>query len=331
MATYTHGQHETVLRSYRQRTVENSAGYLLAQLRPDMTLLDVGCGPGTITAGLAERVAKVTAIDQSAEVLAQLDLPGVQVAVGDAHALDFPDDSFDVVHAHQVLQHVADPVAALREMRRVCRPGGIVAARDVDYATMVWYPEVPALSDWLDLYYRVARHNGGEPDAGRRTPPEVLGPPGRLHRRHLHREHVDLRDPRRTRMVGRLLGRAHPRLTHRRPGTRPGPRHRARTPAHLDRLANLDRQRRRLVRQPAQRDPLPPLNQIRRDPPSTEASRLRRASRCAEGGSGSTRHAWHRGQSASTRLALCRGWSGSAWRRGPVGLARLARCRGWSG
>ena len=87
---------------------------------------------------------------------------------GDVHALDFADGTFDVVHAHQVLQHVADPVQALREMRRVCRPGGVVAARDSDYAAMTWYPAVPELDEWLALYQRVARHNGGEPDAGRR-------------------------------------------------------------------------------------------------------------------------------------------------------------------
>jgi SAM-dependent methyltransferase len=84
------------------------------------------------------------------------------------HALDFADDTFDVVHAHQVLQHVGDPVTALREMRRVTKPGGIVAVRDGDYAAFTWFPELPELDEWLDLYERVARGNGGEPDAGRR-------------------------------------------------------------------------------------------------------------------------------------------------------------------
>jgi SAM-dependent methyltransferase len=84
------------------------------------------------------------------------------------HALDFPDDTFDVVHAHQVLQHVADPVAALREMRRVARPGGLVAVRDSDYAAFTWWPQLPELDEWLALYEKVARGNGGEPDAGRR-------------------------------------------------------------------------------------------------------------------------------------------------------------------
>jgi SAM-dependent methyltransferase len=83
-------------------------------------------------------------------------------------ALEYADDTFDVVHAHLVLHHLTDPVAALREMRRVCRSGGVVAARDVDYAAMTWYPENPTLDLWLSVYRRTARANGGEPDAGRR-------------------------------------------------------------------------------------------------------------------------------------------------------------------
>ncbi|MBG6140859.1 methyltransferase domain-containing protein [Longispora fulva] len=178
---YTHGHHDSVLRSHRWRTAENSAGYLLRHLAPGQSLLDVGCGPGTITVDLAERVApgRVVGVDASAEVLEEaraLSEPAVgrvgggggapAFVVGDVMALEFADASFDVVHAHQVLQHLADPVGALRELRRVSR--GVVAARDADYAAMTWYPRVPALDDWLALYQRVARDNGGEPDAGRR-------------------------------------------------------------------------------------------------------------------------------------------------------------------
>lgn len=176
-ATYTHGHHESVLRAHQRRTVDDSAAYLLPWLRPGLSVLDVGCGPGSITAGLAARVAPgvVTAVDQVADVLdvarAEADrrrLTNVAFATADVHRLDFPDDTFDVVHAHQVLQHVTDPVAALREMRRVCVPGGIVAARDADYSGFIWFPQLPELDRWRDLYQRVARANGGEPDAGRR-------------------------------------------------------------------------------------------------------------------------------------------------------------------
>jgi SAM-dependent methyltransferase len=176
-AVYTHGHHESVLRSHRWRTAENSAGYLLPHVTSGATLLDIGCGPGTITADLATLVTpgRVTALEVTEAALdlaraeiARRGIGSVDFAVGDVHALDLADDTFDIVHAHQVLQHVGDPVAALREMRRVTRPGGIVAVRDSDYAAFTWYPELPALTEWLALYERVARGNGGEPDAGRR-------------------------------------------------------------------------------------------------------------------------------------------------------------------
>jgi 2-polyprenyl-3-methyl-5-hydroxy-6-metoxy-1,4-benzoquinol methylase len=174
--TYTHGHAEPVLQSHRWRTAENSAPHLLPQLRPGLDLLDVGCGPGTITVDLAARVApgRVVGLDVSAapldEARAAAAGAGVDVtfAVGDVYALDAPDDSFDVVHAHQVLQHLTDPVAALREMARVCRPGGLVAVRDVDYATFTWFPADPGLDRWLEVYYGVARRNAAEPHAGRR-------------------------------------------------------------------------------------------------------------------------------------------------------------------
>ncbi len=173
---YTHGHAESVLRSHRWRTAQNSCAYLLAHLEPGMRVLDVGAGPGTITADLAERVApgRVTALEETEAALAlsrtELTGRGIEAdfVVGDVHALDLPDDSFDVVHAHQVLQHVADPVQALREMRRVCRPGGLVVARDSDYHGFVWYPPSAELDRWMDLYQQAARANGGEPDAGRR-------------------------------------------------------------------------------------------------------------------------------------------------------------------
>ncbi|MEV0255739.1 class I SAM-dependent methyltransferase [Streptomyces sp. NPDC050732] len=176
-AVYTHGHHESVLRSHTWRTAANSAAYLVGSLKPHMTVLDIGCGPGTITADLAALVSdgRVTGVDRAPDILgtarataAERGLRNVEFAVADVHDLDYPDDTFCVVHAHQVLQHVGDPVRALREMRRVCKPGGIVAVRDADYSAMTWYPELPAMDDWLDLYLRVARANGGEPDAGRR-------------------------------------------------------------------------------------------------------------------------------------------------------------------
>src|SRR6201986_4889027 len=110
---YTHGHHESVLRSHKWRTAENSAAYLLPHLTPDARVLDVGCGPGTITAGLADRVpgGHVTGIDAAEGIVAQAraaagERANLDFAAGDIYALDYPADSFDVVHAHQGLQHL---------------------------------------------------------------------------------------------------------------------------------------------------------------------------------------------------------------------------------
>ena len=140
---YTHGHHEAVLRSHRWRTAENSADHLLPVLEPHLTLLDVGCGPGTITVDLARRVAHVVGVDASASVVeaareaaTQAGVTTVAFQVADAYRLPFADDSFDVVHAHQVLQHLSDPVAAL----------------DL----------------WRQTYLAVTRSNHADADAGRK-------------------------------------------------------------------------------------------------------------------------------------------------------------------
>ncbi|WP_375383681.1 class I SAM-dependent methyltransferase [uncultured Microbacterium sp.] len=174
---YTHGHHESVLRSHEWRTAQNSAAYLIPALRPGLTVLDVGAGPGTISADLAELVAPghVTGLDAAPEIVAKAQalatergLANLSFEVGDAYDLGMPDDSVDVVHAHQVLQHLTRPVDALREFRRVVRPGGVVAARDVDYRGVIWYPLIPALQEWLEVYLRVHGGVSGEPAAGRR-------------------------------------------------------------------------------------------------------------------------------------------------------------------
>jgi len=176
-ATYTHGHHESVLRSHSWRTAANSAAYLLPLLKPHMHILDIGCGPGTISVDLAKLVpdGKVVGLeyapdvlDQARAVAAEKGVQNIEFVTGDVHALEYPDATFDVVHAHQVLQHVGDPVQALREMRRVTKPGGIVAVRECDFSSTSWYPESKGFDEWLDLYFRVARSNGGEPNAGRR-------------------------------------------------------------------------------------------------------------------------------------------------------------------
>jgi SAM-dependent methyltransferase len=178
--TYTHGHHESVLRSHTWRTAENSAAYLLPSLGPGLSVLDVGCGPGTITADFALLVApgEVVGIDASSEVVAQAaaseegsGLSNLRFEVGDLFALEYPDASFDVVHLHQVLQHLGDPVAALVALRRVLAVDGVLAARDSDYSAFTWAPADPALDRWMELYLSVTERNGHDACIG----PRLMG------------------------------------------------------------------------------------------------------------------------------------------------------------
>ncbi len=173
---YTHGHHESVLRSHRWRTVENSASFLVEYLTDGQTLLDVGCGPGSISADLARRLphGSVLAIDNASEIIEQAasepeyrELTNLTFEVRDVYDTGLEDDSFDVVFAHQVLQHLTDPVAALREMRRVVKPTGVVAVRDTDFAAFTWYPDDERLTRWLALYHDMTARNHAEADAGR--------------------------------------------------------------------------------------------------------------------------------------------------------------------
>lgn len=177
MADYMHGHHGTVVGMHARRTATNSAGFLMPRLRRGTAVLDVGCGPGSVTLDLARLVAPgvVVGVDAAPSALTAARAEATRrrdeltaFAQADATQLPFPDDSFDVVFAHQLLQHLTDPVAALTEMARVCRPGGTVAVRDVDYQSMTWYPEASGLDSWLSVYRRVAGHLGAQPDAGRR-------------------------------------------------------------------------------------------------------------------------------------------------------------------
>ena len=150
--------------------------YGVGRLHPGMTVLDLGCGPGTITTGIARLIApgRVIAVDNEPAVIEIAEanartqgIDNIDFQVMDGYDLALEDDSIDFAHAHQVLQHVSDPVAILSEMVRVTKPGGVIAVRDSDYSSFAWYPKSPELDRWMTLYQATARGNGGEPDAGR--------------------------------------------------------------------------------------------------------------------------------------------------------------------
>lgn len=170
---YANDHSQSVLRTHSWRNVDNSASYLLPHLQPHMSVLDVGCGPGSITIDMARKVplGQVVGVEYVADPLdgarslaSSEGVSNVKFEVGDIHDLPFAENTFDVVHAHQVLQHIADPVQAFKEMRRVVKPGGIVAVQEAISSTT--YPDSEGLIAWRDLSSRIREAKGNHTKAG---------------------------------------------------------------------------------------------------------------------------------------------------------------------
>ncbi|KAK0710640.1 S-adenosyl-L-methionine-dependent methyltransferase [Lasiosphaeris hirsuta] len=175
-AKYIHGHAPEVLAAHAWRTAARDAAHLLPHLQSSFSILDVGCGPGTISADLAALVptGHVTCLEISESALAAArktcsdrGLTNVSFATGDVTThLPFPDGAFDVVHAHQVVIHLAQPAAALREMRRVLRPGGVVACKDMVVGSAVWYPPDARLALWAVGIAGTIAEGGADPQMG---------------------------------------------------------------------------------------------------------------------------------------------------------------------
>jgi SAM-dependent methyltransferase len=167
---------------HETRTAENSAAYLLPKFQsmkasnPHLKLLDVGAGSGTISVSFAKLIpdGHVTGVDLNAKVLprarAVAEMAGVEnieFHQGSVYELPFPDETFDISFCHQVLVHIGNPWDALREMLRVTKRGGIVAAREGDYETECVWPELPELTKFHKLMAGLMSSGGGTPTAGR--------------------------------------------------------------------------------------------------------------------------------------------------------------------
>jgi SAM-dependent methyltransferase len=167
---YSLGYEAATLRLFQQRTLTGCASFLLPYLQPGMMILDCGCGPGSLSLELAERVAPgpVVGIDREPSQLATAreaasarGLSNIRFDEADVYSLPFPDGSFDVVFSHALISHLGEPIRALAEQRRVLRPEGLVAVSENDTGTMVCSPSGSAMERVLGLVPRVLEHHGG--------------------------------------------------------------------------------------------------------------------------------------------------------------------------
>ena len=173
---YTMGYSDEFLQLLDRRNAANSAAYLLPYLQPEMRLLDLGCGPGTITVGLSAAVGtgEVHGIDMEgsqielAQSAAQAgSLANVTFHVGNALSLPFEDDFFDVVHAHAVIMHIPDTAGVLSEVKRVLKPGGMFATRDLIGESSFIEPGSEGLREAWTVFTNLMRGNGGHPEIGK--------------------------------------------------------------------------------------------------------------------------------------------------------------------
>ena len=174
---YTLGHGDRLVAAFGLRDRDREAQFIVPYLEPGMTVLDCGCGPGTITVGLAELVAPghVIGVDISSaqfeigrKLAAERGIASVSFREGDVTDLEFEDGSFDVVFAHGVLYHLSDPHVALTEMRRVLRQEGLLAIRDSDEGGSLVAPAGAMVERFCSAVTEAWRLNGTDPFFGRR-------------------------------------------------------------------------------------------------------------------------------------------------------------------
>ena len=173
---YAGGYSSVLLQGLSRRSVARQGAFFLPHVCPGMHLLDCGCGPGAMTVEFAKAVAPgdVVGIDIAASQVAMgrahaqhEGVANVQFAVGNLYALPFPDGAFDAVFVHAVLYHLHDPRAALAEVYRVLKPGGMVGVRDADHGGNVHSPFPPTLAQAWELIDHVFQYHGANLCMGR--------------------------------------------------------------------------------------------------------------------------------------------------------------------
>lgn len=181
---YTMGYGPAATAIMSVRSAQSHAAFFLPHLEPGMSLLDCGCGPGTITLGFAELVApgqvvgteiESTQVALARENAARHAVSNARFEVADIYALPFEDASFDAVFISAVLSNLREPVRGLREAYRVLKPGGVIGVKEFDHGGDFLYPAEPALEKYGELYWRLRRENGHDPEGGRKIAAFLLG------------------------------------------------------------------------------------------------------------------------------------------------------------
>ena len=180
---YTMGFSEGILESLRRYTAQASASHLLPYLRPGLRVLDFGCGPGTISAGLARAIhpgelhgvdMEVSQIELARNVAKAYGQDNAIFHVGDVTALPFEDNFFDVAHCHNVLMHVPNTQAVLSEAKRVLKPGGIISCREMICESSFTHPDFGVIRKAWDMFEDLLEADEGHAQMGKEIKAQLL-------------------------------------------------------------------------------------------------------------------------------------------------------------
>ena len=173
---YTLGYSSQTVQRLQKRSAAKEAGFLLPHLSAGMRLLDCGCGPGSISIGLAEAVApgQVVGVDiepnQYRSAWSQaIESRGTNLrfAIADVYRLPFAANAFDAAFLHNVLSHLRRPLEVLKGIYRLLSPGGVIGISHPDFSGQLISPSDPLLDRGHELYWRLVEHNGGNPAIGK--------------------------------------------------------------------------------------------------------------------------------------------------------------------
>ncbi len=172
-----YGYHvDAIQEQYAQRAAPSVVSFFMERLTPGMSVLDCGCGPGTITQGIARAVAPGNVIGcdlepgmvaRAAALAEDADLPNLSFQVGNILDLPFEDNTFDAVVSCAVTEHLSEPVKAMSELGRVVKPGGIVGITRTDWSATLVSPPCDALTRFFDLFERGFHLQGGTMNGGK--------------------------------------------------------------------------------------------------------------------------------------------------------------------
>jgi SAM-dependent methyltransferase len=175
--TYTPGHDQRAANFMAERTLASHGAFFLPYLAPGLAVLDCGCGPGSITVGIAARSAPgevvgidfaQSQVDRATAAAAQQGLPNVRFEAASAYAMPFPSNQFDRVFSHALLEHLADPVRALRELHRVLKPGGAIGVCSPDWDGFLIAPPSAELAQAIAAYRALQAKNGGDVAVGQK-------------------------------------------------------------------------------------------------------------------------------------------------------------------